>query len=554
VCGRSEIFNHRKLHGEMNANFVAGATYLPVIAIGAIATFQRHRYEMRFTTVTQPARVSRPWLRALQLLIVAWLLRVAWFWISAAFPNPCPGSDHIKCPWSIVITLINRLGQLAQTCAFAIAISCWSSVGDDETGRGRATSKVLPILMLVICTWLVFCTLALLGVELVFSVLIPLQKLEELNWLVVSDNLYQGYILMVALFNGFLAMCCWLLLPCVTSRLRWQVSNAERFLETVASGSVNDDEQHEDDGIRSVAMHAVKGARSVLRTRLRGLRRHKQQNQWQGTGSDQWFSIAASGALVEGAVSSDDLRTPLLQSESPSPETGAAEALGLLPAPHEAPSISALQRGKTLSAKQEKQVASLRALLATLRNASITVPLTMIWAGVFIMLRGVMFAWRPFGSLVLCGGVAVPCPSAYFTGVLGKVLYPWAFYPIPDIASGLVMVVMAVPWRDVFLGCSCRCFQSTTASRPMNCGAPAEQRMMAAATVAALDVTAMARPARAPVYDTAITAAQRFSAVLRWVGLPAMQDVIVMAQVQSYSDAGDAVSSGAWDKSAGVTT
>jgi hypothetical protein len=239
-----------------------------------------------------------------------------------------------------------------------------------------------------------------------------------------------------------------------------------------------------------------------------------------------------------------------------------------------------LPKGKPTT-ELTKQAERLHALLASIRYTATVLPLAMAITGLLFVLRGVMFAWRPLAAIAYCGGMAavVQCdvlqPLVCSAACLPGAWYPWAFYDLPDIASGLVVIFFAVPWGSVVQGrrlqgsvaassstIGSNAVQITFATRAANCGAAAEQRMMAAATLAAMDMfprglnNFKGQGSPGPVQ----AAARHLTALILWVGLPAMTDTAVMAQVKSHasdtsagkstSGDGDTVSVGAWDRSA----
>lgn len=190
---------------------VAGAAYVPLIVVLFIAVLSRHRFEERSTAVSQSKRVSRPWLRVLQLSVVSFVLRMGWFWADATQllkaskscsahcgPNPKKLHDTQWYGWMsntysgpdcigpVFLTLLNRMGQLTYVCVFAITISMWIAVAADGKQHRCTYSGCIPMFFLVLCTWLMLITAILLGVTLFF----------ELDCAVASQ-LYQSYIIQV---------------------------------------------------------------------------------------------------------------------------------------------------------------------------------------------------------------------------------------------------------------------------------------------------------------------------------------------------------------------
>ena len=205
---------------------VAGFVYAPCVVLVWFAMLSRHRFEERSTTAQKSLRTVRPWLRAIQLIIVAFVLRMGWFWADASncigktaeckslcveikSGPPCDtlcegslvnsplcvkscanydnsGFSGHECAGPVFITLMNRIGQFTFISAFAIIISSWVTVSDDGKSRRFSLVGCTPLFFAVICFWLVLVTAFLLGICLLFK--LPCS---------VGNQLYQSYILQV---------------------------------------------------------------------------------------------------------------------------------------------------------------------------------------------------------------------------------------------------------------------------------------------------------------------------------------------------------------------
>ena len=107
------------------------------------------------------------------------------------------------------------------------------------------------------------------------------------------------------------------------------------------------------------------------------------------------------------------------------------------------------------------------------------------------------------------------------------------------------LVALLSPGRRVLDACRPRT-QPTGATVPVNIGAAAERRMMAATVIASLG------PSRWPASSTAARGGDgwdwtRFRGAMQWAGLAALSDPVVAAQAASFGSEGDTINSGEFD-------
>lgn len=180
--------------------FIAGLAYMPCIAILLLAMISRHRFEERVTAASRSSRMSRPWLRVIQLTIIAFVLRAGWFWSDASgyLDETCPcvkgcSFSGFKCAGPIFKTLLNRLGQVTYICALSVTISCWVAVSakgavlGNRRSNGCSFAETLPPFLAVVCTW----------VMLVTAFLVVLSLLDNGMSCEIGNTIYQAYILQV---------------------------------------------------------------------------------------------------------------------------------------------------------------------------------------------------------------------------------------------------------------------------------------------------------------------------------------------------------------------